>query len=295
MFTQIWNTSIGWGYVYQWWLSALMYYLLIKKKSIRIKGEADFNKKINGLLKHFWWSLGPYRIEHKNLYLEWNDESLEDINFLKKTTSGVWYGFIQSKTKQEQDSVYTNISQIKHTITRFYNNEHFKDGMKCSFVIASNVKINESYKKKIKNESIDFKIDILPELLWGKIICDEINLPKLLSAIEENNIENIERVISTEITIEEFLDSYEKLSVIIRNIYFFDDISPKNIITSIESIKKKIKKEEILFHTIYKATRRKVLEPSDDDYDIYGQFPDTKFWWNPKTDIINWGFLLLGN
>ncbi len=293
MFTQIWNTSIGWGYVYQWWLSALMYYLLIKKKSIKLKGEADFNKKINGLLKHFWWSLGPHKIEYKNLYLEWNDSSFEDINLLKKTAWWVWYWFIQSKTTQ--DSTYTNITQIRNAITRFYKNEHFKDWMKCSFVIASNVKVNESHKQKIKNNSTEFKLQILPEILWIKNICNEIDLPKLLNALESKDIQVIALTISSEITAKEFVESYEKLSNIIKNIYFFDDISPKNIIKSIDSLKKKIKKEEILFHTIYKATRRKVLDLSDDDYIIYDKFPNTKFWWNPKTDIINWGFLLLGN
>jgi hypothetical protein len=37
--------------------------------------------------------------------------------------------------------------------------------MKCSFVIASNVKVNESHKKKIKNESIELKVEIMPGIL----------------------------------------------------------------------------------------------------------------------------------
>jgi hypothetical protein len=135
----------------------------------------------------------------------------------------------------------------------------------------------------------------MPGILWVERICDEINLPTLLKALEKDDIETLALTISDGISLGKFLESYEKLSIIIKNIYFFDDISPRNIITSIDSLKKKIKKEEILFHTIYKATRKKILDPSDDDYDIYNQFPDTKFWWNPKIDIINGGFLLLGN
>lgn len=295
MFTQIWNTSIGWGYVYQWWLSALMYYLLIKNEPIHLSWEPDFNKNIDWLSKHFWWSLWSSKIESRDLYLEWYEKSFEDINYLRKTSWWVWYGFVQAKTMRDSDDTYTKMPQLEKIIKKFYDNEHFNEWNKCAFVIASNVEINTAHKKLIKDNSIEFKLNFLKKVILEKEFYNAVDSPQLIFAIEETNNDIISKIIDGywEITAINFIESYNRLFTILDKIYFFDRISPKNILSSIDSIKKTFKKEEILFHTIYKATRRKIPDTSDDDFNIFDQYPTTKFWWNTKTDIIEWGFLLL--
>lgn len=271
----------------------MIYYLLIEKKTIHLNGESDFNNKIKWLLKHLGGSIGPYKIEQENLYLEWNDNSLEDINFFRKHNWWVWYGFIQSKSTQE--AIYTNLGQIRHTIKRFYLNEHFQSNKICSFVIASNVLINAVHKKKILDNSISLKLELIEKEILEKNICNKLDLPSLILAIESNNETLIELILDKtwECSFSLFKEIYKKLSIILENIYIFDSISPKNIMDSFIAIKKKSKKEKIFFTTVYKATRKKIPDLSDDDYILYTKYPDTKFWGNIKTDIINGGFLLL--
>lgn len=294
MFSKIWNTSVGWGYVYQWWLSAFLYYLLVKKEVIHLKWQKDFNRKVEWLLKHFSKSIWRRRVIREDIYLEWDSKSFEDINFLKNTSRGVWYGFIQSKSKFE--GIYGKNSQLKKIIKSFYENIHFKKETECVFVIASNVKC-PAFRKSIEDDSVEFKIRILEECIFWFEICTRIDLPSFVRAIKDNDSFNMRRILrknkKNPITNYAFRNKYKKITELFNKIYVFDDISSENIMASLNLISKVFTKEQIFLNTVYSATRRKILDPSDLDYSLYRQYIGTEFWWNIKNDIINWGFLLL--
>lgn len=286
MFTEIWNTSVWGWYVYQWWLSVFFYEIFVEKKKVNVTWNNELQKKIDWLKQFINSSVGRLKVERKDVYLEGFDTSFEDINLFKKHSWWVWYGFIQSKSTKEDE--YNNLTQIKKIILRFLNNKHFLEWNKCVSIIASNVEINASHKRKILSKNESFISSILNEK-YGWEFCESLHLSKVLEYLELEYYDTLEQYLKNWVDKDELISDYRNLLKIFDKTYFFDKVSPKEMIDFIKN-KKKEPLENKFYRAVYKATRRKKLDNTDDDFEIYKKYPTTKFWWDIDTDIIDWGF-----
>lgn len=289
---EVWNTTVWWGYLYQWWLSALLYLMLQKKRLPKLRWNMNFNKKVAGLLKHLSRPSGRFLVKNRHIYVEWDREYFEDINVLGNFLKGVGYGFIQSKTTR--NGTYWVSAQIQKIVASFYENQHFQVSPKnCVFIIACNVKIDSAVKSLIYSNDTGFKITVIEKIL-GMTVCQHSHLRHLVALLESGrNLSSIAKYLWPQPELWGFLKMFETISDLFEKIYFFDDISIEEIMESIESIRKGISKEKLLYEITYKATRKKIVCKEDTDFSLYKEYPKTMFGWEIEKDTIEGGFLVI--
>ena len=312
---RIWNTSVWWGYVYQWWMSAFMYCLLIQR-STGLIWNIKFNRQISKFRDLIDSRLPLLDLSNKDLYLEWNDAAFEDINYLQEKAWEINCCFMQVKTAFDTTKAKSWTKELRHILYRFFRNEHHGILSKIVFVIASNISIQKNWSKEIdltKDWYVDICLWILTAFYYKKwkslsvpgvkteskfiLFNRSIKKPKNIIDI----IKSHDRVLANKVILKrhqslynwnQLIDDILKIEEILKNIVIFENIAQEDVISYIETVIQSPHSSVSLFQeALNQATRKKNQEVTDNDYSKFLTYSSLKFWINPETNIIEWGFL----